>query len=101
MRPPERHRECFPLRMWENFPTVERMEQLILEIEAHCAALSIKPQKLLRDVIGAGWGTWDAWKAGTSSPTMAVVDRLRAHMEAHPPVADAKRPAGTDREDAA
>jgi len=61
------------------------MEQLISEIEAYCAAAGIKPQRLLRDAYGAGWGVWDGWKAGTSSPTMQVVDRLRAHMAAHPP----------------
>jgi hypothetical protein len=86
------HWECFLLPMWENFPIVTSMEQLIREIETYCAALGVKPQKLLRDVIGASWRQWDAWKAGTSSPTMAVADRLRTHMAAHPP----KAAAGSD-----
>ncbi|MEI4262812.1 hypothetical protein [Roseovarius sp. D0-M9] len=61
------------------------MEKLILEIEAYCASAGIKPQKLLRDAVGAGWGQWAAWKANQSSPTMAVVDRVRAHMAEGPP----------------
>lgn len=63
------------------------MDQLIAEIEAYAAALGLSPQKVLRDAIGSSWGQWDAWKAGTSSPTMRVVDRLRAHMAEHPPQA--------------
>ena len=70
------------------------MEQLISEFEAYCAAAGIKPQKLLRDAYGAGWGVWDRWKAGTSSPTMQVVDRLRAYMSAHPPECYARRKRG-------
>lgn len=62
------------------------MDKLISEIEAYCLdAGGIKPQRLLRDAIGASWGQWAAWKAGRSSPTMAVVDRLRAYMADHPP----------------
>ncbi|AGY32478.1 hypothetical protein GQF56_15420 [Rhodobacter sphaeroides] len=56
------------------------MEQLISDIEAHCAACGISPQKLLREAINAKWGQWQDWKDGKSSPTMKVVDRLRAHM---------------------
>jgi hypothetical protein len=44
----------------------------------------IKPQRLLRDAINAGHGQWAAWTSGRSSPTMKVVDRLRAYMAAHP-----------------
>lgn len=61
------------------------MEKLISEIEAYCDVADIKPQRLLRDAVGMGWGKWPAWKSGQSSPTMAVVDRLRAYMAAHPP----------------
>ncbi|MFW5655942.1 MAG: hypothetical protein ACOCYW_09930 [Roseicyclus sp.] len=61
------------------------MEQLIAEVEAYARAAGITPQKVLRDGIGAGWGQWDGWKAGASSPTMRVADRLRAWMAQHPP----------------
>lgn len=56
------------------------MEQLISDIEKHCASHGISPQKLLRKVIKASWGQWDQWKAGKSSPTVATADRLRAFM---------------------
>ncbi|ULB10715.1 hypothetical protein ORIO_12455 [Cereibacter azotoformans] len=56
------------------------MEQLISDIEAHCAVRGISPQKLLREAINAKWGQWQDWKDGKSSPTMKVADRLRAHM---------------------
>lgn len=56
------------------------MEKLISEIEAYCDAAGIKPQRLLRDAVGAGWGQWAAWKSGKSSPTLHVVDRLHTHM---------------------
>ena len=61
------------------------MEKLIAEIEAYSAAAGIKPQRLLRDAINAGHGQWADWRARKSSPTMKVVDRLRAYMAAHPP----------------
>ncbi len=69
------------------------MDQLIEEVEAFCAATGWTPQRVLRAAIGASWGQWEKWKAGTSSPTLIVADRLRAWMEAH-------RPAGAS-EDAA
>lgn len=58
------------------------MEQLISDIEAHCAERGISPQKLLRAAINAKWGQWQSWKDGESSPTMKVVDRLRYFMAA-------------------
>lgn len=61
------------------------MEQFIREIEAYCAVAGIKPQRLLRDAVNAQWGQWDGWKSGKSSPTMALVDRLRVYMAEHPP----------------
>lgn len=61
------------------------MERFICDIEAYCAAADIDPPALLKAVVGATWRTWDRWQAGTSSPTMRTVDRLRAHMEANPP----------------
>lgn len=61
------------------------MEQLILEIETYCLSQDAVPQKLLRDVISAKWGTWQTWKDGTSSPTMRTADRIRAHMLENPP----------------
>lgn len=56
------------------------MEQLISDIEAHCTARGISPQKLLREAINAKWGQWQDWKDGKSSPTMKVADRLRVYM---------------------
>lgn len=56
------------------------MEQFISEIEAYASQVGRSPQSVLRDVINAKWSTWDAWCAGTSSPTMHVADRVRAHM---------------------
>jgi len=61
------------------------MEQLIAEIEAYASSMDRKPQWVLREAIGAGWKEWTLWRAGTSSPTMARVDRLRDYMAANPP----------------
>ncbi|MCV2877589.1 hypothetical protein OE699_01885 [Sedimentimonas flavescens] len=61
------------------------MEQLINEIEAYAKSVKRSPQWVLRKAFNAGWGQWDAWKAGTSSPTMAVADRIRAFMRDNPP----------------
>ncbi|SNT39016.1 hypothetical protein SAMN05421763_11385 [[Luteovulum] sphaeroides subsp. megalophilum] len=72
----------FPLSMWGSSPIFAAMEQLISDIEAHCTACGISPQKLLREAINAKWGQWQDWKDGKSSPTMKVVDRLRAFMAA-------------------
>lgn len=61
------------------------MEQLIRDIEAYALAVGRKPQAVLRAAYGAGWGVWEAWKAGTSSPTYAVGDRIYAYMAENPP----------------
>jgi len=63
------------------------MEQFITEIETYAASIGRSPQWVLRASINAGWGQWDAWRAGKASPTMAVADRVRAFMRAHPPQA--------------
>lgn len=65
------------------------MEQFITEIESYCSAKGLTPQKLLRDVLKSSWRIWDEWKAGKSSPTLMSVDRVRAHMAAHPAPAEA------------
>lgn len=56
------------------------MEKLIRDIEAFAAEFGITPQKLLRDAINAEWGRWKRWKAGEASPTLAIADRIYAHM---------------------
>lgn len=61
------------------------MEQFISDIEAYCSAAGILPQQLLKEVVGANWGTWQRWKDGKSSPTMKLVDRIRAYMSENPP----------------
>lgn len=61
------------------------MEQFIAEIESYAAACGRPPQWVLRRAFNAGWGQWDAWKSGKSSPTMAVADRVRAFMRDNPP----------------
>lgn len=73
------------------------MEQFISEIESYCAAIGCKPQKLLRDALKSSWRQWDEWKSGKSSPTLASVDRLRAHMAANPPGAVAEDASTSDR----
>ena len=73
------------------------MEQLIRDIEAYAASVNRTPQAVLRDAIGAGWKGWGSWKSGSSSPTMARVDRLRNFMDANP----APEPQGATQEDAA
>jgi len=83
----------FPLDEWgKNIPDV-LMEKLISEIETYCAAAGMSPQRLLRAAIDSSWSTWDAWKAGASSPTMKVADRTRAYMAAHPPALPSASPA--------
>ncbi|MCW2305033.1 hypothetical protein M2324_003448 [Rhodovulum sulfidophilum] len=69
------------------------MEQLIVDIEAYAAAVQKTPQKILRDAIGASWGQWASWKSGKASPTLRVVDRLRAFMAANPAPAKQEDPA--------
>ncbi|WP_288997970.1 hypothetical protein [uncultured Gemmobacter sp.] len=39
----------------------------------------------MRLAVSASWGTWEAWKAGKSSPTVAVADRIYAYMAENPP----------------
>jgi len=65
------------------------MEKLIAEVAAHAAACGMTPQRVLRAAIGASWGQWDSWRAGQSSPTMRVADRLRRYMAENPPVTTA------------
>jgi hypothetical protein len=48
------------------------------------------PQRVLRAAIGASWGQWDGWKAGKSSPTLRVADRLRRWMADNPPALGAE-----------
>lgn len=60
------------------------MNELITEVESYAAALGVKPQKVLRDALGAGWGEWASWCSGDSSPTMNRADRLRTYMEQNP-----------------
>jgi hypothetical protein len=61
------------------------MEQLISDIEAYASQVDRKPQSVLRSAINASWGTWDAWVAGKSSPTLIVVDRIRVFMAENKP----------------
>jgi hypothetical protein len=62
------------------------MEQLISDIEAYASQVDRKPQSVLRSAINASWGTWDAWVAGKSSPTLIVADRVRVFMAENLPV---------------
>lgn len=61
------------------------MEQFISDIQAYASAVGRSPQSILRSAVNAKWGTWDAWGAGTSSPTLIVADRIRAYMADNPP----------------
>lgn len=83
----------FPVDALGKLPHIVAMEQLISEIQTFASAQGVTPQKFLRDVIGASWNTWQKWRDGESTPTMAVADRIRTH------IADSK-PAKTS-EDAA
>ena len=66
-------------------PHIAAMEQLIREIEAYASQMQRPPQWVLRKAFNAGWGQWDSWKSGKSSPTMAVVDRIKLFMKNNPP----------------
>ncbi|SEN90322.1 hypothetical protein SAMN04489859_102153 [Paracoccus alcaliphilus] len=66
-------------------PHFRGMEQFLADIEEYCTATATTPQRLLRASIGAGWGQWQKWKDGDSSPTMIVADRVRAYMAKHSP----------------
>lgn len=68
-------------------PLSVAMDKLLLDIETYARAVGRKPQAVLRSAISASWGSWDAWRAGTSSPTVAVADRIYAYMAANPPKA--------------
>lgn len=61
------------------------MEKLISDITTYAAAVGRKPQTVIRAATGHGWGVWDAWCAGRSSPTVAMADRIYAYMQANPP----------------
>lgn len=63
------------------------MEKLIADISAYSASVGRKPQTVIRAATGHGWGVWDAWCAGRSSPTVAMADRIYAYMAANPPAA--------------
>ncbi len=69
---------------WEFIPILGAMDELIDEVLAYCAVTGDKPQRVLRIAIGASWNQWDRWLDGKSSPTLAVVDRLRRWMADHP-----------------
>lgn len=60
------------------------MEKLIRDIETYAQTVGLKPQTVLRAAVGAGWGAWDAWRTGKSSPTVVVADRIYAYMAANP-----------------
>lgn len=75
----------FPVDGLGKLPHIVSMEKLISEIQSYAAAQGVTPQKFLRDVIGASWNTWQKWRDGESSPTMAVADRLRAYIADNPP----------------
>ncbi|GGW24083.1 hypothetical protein GCM10011452_09380 [Gemmobacter lanyuensis] len=64
------------------------MEQFIQEVETYAAAIGRKPQGVLRAAVGASWGSWDNWRSGKASPTMAVADRIRLYMAENPPPAE-------------
>jgi hypothetical protein len=68
------------------------MEKLIADITAYAAATGRKPQTVLRAAIGAGWGAWDNWVAGASTPTLASVERIYAYIAANPAPAPAETP---------
>lgn len=77
----------FPLAKVGEIPhTMVPMEQLIIDLSAYADATGRSPQAVLRSAINAKWGTWDAWCAGRSSPTLSSVDRVRRYMAAHPPL---------------
>ena len=61
------------------------MDNFLTEIESYVARSGGSPQRVLRLSIGAGWGTWEAWRTGASSPTMITADRVRAWMAENPP----------------
>lgn len=61
------------------------MEKLIRDIESYAAAVGQSPQSILRRSVGATWRTWSGWRAGRSSPTMALADRVYAYMRDNPP----------------
>lgn len=73
------------------------MDKLIAEVRAYSAQAGLSPQSVLRKGISAGWGEWDSWLEGRSSPTMIRGDRLRRWMAENPPA----RCRGADAEDAA
>lgn len=61
------------------------MEKLICDIESYAAAVGRKPQTVLRLAVGSGWGIWALWREGSSSPTIAVADRIYRYMAENPP----------------
>jgi len=79
-----------PLTCGGYFPHIAPMDEFLEEVRVYCAATGTKPQRLLRAAIGSSWNQWDRWCSGKSSPTLAVVDRLRKWMADHPPAVESE-----------
>lgn len=78
-----------PCLVGEYSPILASMEKLISDIEVYCARSGITPQRLLKLAIGANHGQWQDWKDGKSSPRFGTGDRIRAYMQANPPLSAA------------
>ncbi|WP_229678548.1 XRE family transcriptional regulator [Neptunicoccus cionae] len=69
------------------------MEEFIREIEAYANAVGKRPGTVVQDAKCGGGRTWARWKLGDSSPTLAIVDRIRAYMSVNQPNSSQKEDA--------
>lgn len=63
------------------------MEEFVRQIEAYANAFGKQPGTIVQAAKCGGGGTWSKWKLGESTPTLAIVDRVREYMAANPPAA--------------
>lgn len=65
------------------------MNEFMKMVRDYAASLKIEPSTVAQRAAGVGGGSWSRWEAGTSSPTMAVADRIKAYIAENPaPVAE-------------
>lgn len=69
------------------------MEQFIDEVRDYARRVGIKPGTVVQRANGGNGTSWAAWEAGSSSPTLRIVDRVRKYIADNPPSTEPKEDA--------
>lgn len=56
------------------------MDQLIDEVRSFASAAGVSPATVVQRAGCGNGSTWAKWISGVGSPTLRIVDRLRAYM---------------------